>query len=114
MADIENEDIKTRYAGKKGPRGSREKVTKAQVVDGEFVMKKEIVFQEKEQEAEKNAEAKAAKAKAKARNDVLAVGKRKGKAAVVASMSSKNTKQKAKEVVLTFSPAFLHILTIYI
>ena len=48
-------------------------------MDGEFVMKKEIVFQEKEQEAEKNAEAKAAKAKAKARNDVLAVGERKGK-----------------------------------
>ena len=48
LANIENEDIKTRYAGKKGPRGGPHKVTKAQVVDGEFVMKKEIVFQEKE------------------------------------------------------------------
>ena len=63
-------------------------------MDGEFVMKKEIVFQEKEQEAEKNAEAKAAKAKAKARNDVLAVGKRKGKATAVTGALPKNTKQK--------------------
>ena len=38
-------------------------MTKAQVVDGEFVMKKEILFRKKEQEAEKNAEAIAAKAK---------------------------------------------------
>ena len=52
-------------------------MTKAQVVDGEFVMKKEIAFQEKEQEAEKNAEAKAAKAKAKTKKDAVAVGKRK-------------------------------------
>ena len=114
MADIENEDIKARYAGKKGPRGSRQKVTKAQVVDGEYVKKKEIAFQEKEQEAEKNAEAKVAKAKEKARNDAVAVGKRKGKVAAVAGVSSKNTKQKVKKVVLIFSPAFLHILTIYI
>ena len=77
MADIENEDIKTRYTGKKGPRESRQKVTKAQVVDGESVMKEEVAFQEKEQKVEKNAEAKAAKAKAKARNDAVAVGKKK-------------------------------------
>ena len=53
MADNENEDIKIRYAGKKGPTGSRKKATKMQVVDGEFVMKKEIPFQEKEQEVGK-------------------------------------------------------------
>ena len=88
-------------------------MTKAQEVDGEFVMKKEIAFQEKEQEAEKNAEAKVAKAKAKVRNDAVAVGKRNGKAAAVAGVSSKNTKQKGKEVLMIFSPAFLHILTIY-
>ena len=89
-------------------------MTKAQVVDGEFVMKEEVAFQEKEQEAEKNAEAKAAKAKEKARNDAVVVGKRKGKAAAVAGVSSKNTKQKGKEVPATPLPAFLHILTIYI
>ena len=48
LADIENEDIKARYASKKGPRGSRQKVTKAQVVYGGFVMKKEMEFQEEE------------------------------------------------------------------
>ena len=106
LADIEDEDIKTRYAGKKGPRGSRQKVTKAQVVDGEFVMKKEIAFQEKEQEAEKNAEAKAAKAKAKAQNDAVGVGKRKGKAAAVAGVSSKNTKRKGKKVLVSSPPHF--------
>ena len=114
LADIENEDFKTHYAGKKGPRGGRQKVTKAQVVDGKFVMKEEVAFQEKEQEAKKNAEAKAAKAKAKARNDAVAVGKRKGKAAAVAGVSSKKTKQEVKEVLMIFSAAFLHILTIYI
>ena len=87
-------------------------MTKAQVVDGEFVMKKEIAFQEKVQEAEKNAEAIVAKAKSKAQIDAVAVGKRKGKAAAVAGVSSKNTKQKGKEVLMIFSPAFLHILTI--
>ena len=48
LADIENEDIKVRYADKKGPRGSRQKLTKAQIVDGEFLVKKEMEFQEKE------------------------------------------------------------------
>ena len=38
-----------------------QKLTKAQVADGEFVMKKEIVFQEKEREVEENAKAKAVK-----------------------------------------------------
>ena len=57
-------------------------MTKAQVVDGEFVMK-EILFQKKEQEAGKNAEAIAAKAKTKAQNGAVVVGKGKGKAAVV-------------------------------
>ena len=83
-------------------------------MDGEFVMKKEIAFQEKVQEEEKNAEAIVAKAKSKARNDAVAVGKGKGKAAAVAGVSSKNTKQKGKEVPATPLPAFLHILTIYI
>ena len=50
-------------------------------MDGEFVMKKEILFQKKEQEAEKNTEAIAAKAKTKAQNDAVVVGKGKGKAA---------------------------------
>ena len=89
-------------------------MTKAQVVDGEFVMKKEILFQKKEQEAEKNAEAIAAKAKTKAQNDTVVVGKGKGKAAVVGGVSSKTTKQKGKEVLMIFSPVFLHILTIQI
>ena len=44
LADIENEDVKVCYAGKKGPRGSRQKVAKAQVVDGGFAMKGEIEF----------------------------------------------------------------------
>ena len=88
-------------------------MTKAQVVDGEFVMKKEIAFQEKVQEAEKNAEAIVAKAKSKAQIDAVAVGKGKGQAAAVAGVSSKTTKQKGKEVLMIFSPAFLHILTIY-
>ena len=88
-------------------------MTKAQVVDGEFAMK-EISFQEKEQEAEKNAEAIAPKAKTKARNDAVVVGKGKGSAAAVVGVSSKTTKQKGNEVLVIFSPAFLHILTIYI
>ena len=87
-------------------------MTKAQVVDGEFVMKKEIAFQEKVQEAEKNAEAIVAKAKSKARNDAVAVGKGKGKAAAVAGVSSKTAKQTGKEVLVIFSPAFLHVLII--
>ena len=48
LADIESEDIKVRYADKKGPRGSLQKLTKAQIVDGEFLMKKETGFQKKE------------------------------------------------------------------
>ena len=88
-------------------------MTKAQVVDGEFVMKKEILFK-KEQEAEKNAEAITAKAKTKAQNEAVVVGKGRGKAAVVGGVSSKTTKQKGKEVLMIFSPVFLHILTIHI
>ena len=69
-------------------------------VDGEFLMKKETEFQEKEQEVGDNATAKAAKARKKARNDsVVEKGKGKGKAAVVAGGSSKSAKQKGKEVV---------------
>ena len=48
LADIDNEDIKVRYADKKRPRGSRQKLTKAQIVGGGFLMKKEMEFQEKE------------------------------------------------------------------
>ena len=59
LADIEN-DIKVRYAGKKGPRGSRQKMTTAQVVDGGFLVKKETAFQEEEQEVEEKAKEKAA------------------------------------------------------
>ena len=58
---IESEYITVRYAGKRGPRGSHQKVTKVQVVDAEFLMKGEIEFQGDEREVEKNAEAKAAK-----------------------------------------------------
>ena len=47
LADIKHEDIKVRYADKRGPRESRQKLTKAQIVDGEFLMKKETEFQEK-------------------------------------------------------------------
>ena len=97
LADIENEGIKARYAGKKGPSGSCKKATKVQVVDGEIVMK-EIGFQRKEQKVEESAKAKAAKAKEKAQNDLVVVGKGKGKAAAVAGASSKSTKQKEKEV----------------
>ena len=89
-------------------------MTKTQVVDEEFVMKKEILFQKKEQEAEKNAEAIAAKAKTKTRGDAVVVGKGKGKVAVVGGVSSKTIKQKGKEVLMIFSPVFLHILTVYI
>ena len=97
LADIENEDIKVRYAGKKGPRGSRQKITQAQVADGGFLMKKELEFQEKEQKAEENAKEKAAKARTKKKTDSV-VWKGKGKAAVVAGESSKSAKQKGKEV----------------
>ena len=62
MADIENEDIKVRYAGKKGPKGSCQKMTTAQVADGGFLMKKETALKEKEQEMEEKVKAKAAKA----------------------------------------------------
>ena len=96
-ADIENEDIKVRYAGKKGPRGGRQKMTQAQVADGGFLMKKEPEFQEKKQKAEENVKAKAAKARTKGKTDSV-VGKGKGKAAVVAGESSKSAKQKGKEV----------------
>ena len=47
LADIENEDTKAHSAGKEGLRGSRQKVTKARVVDGEFSIR-EMGFQEKE------------------------------------------------------------------
>ena len=96
MADIENEDIKARYAGKKVPRGSRQKMTQAQVADGGFLMKMELEFQEKEQKAEENAKAKAAKARTKGKTDSV-VGKGKGKATVVAGESSKPAKQIGKE-----------------
>ena len=89
-------------------------MTKAQVVDGGFVIKNEILFQKKEQEVEKNAEAITAKAKTKAQNDAVVVGKGKGKAAVVGSVSSRTTRQKGKEVLTIFSPVFLHILIIHI
>ena len=89
-------------------------MNKAQVVDEEFVMKKKILFQEKEQEAEKNAEAIAAKAKTKAQNGAVVVWKGKGKVAVVGGVSSRTTMQRGKEVLMIFSPVFLHILTIYI
>ena len=72
-------------------------MTKAQVVDEEFVMKKKILFQKKEQEAEKNAEAIAAKAKTKAQNDAVVVGKGKGKAAVVGGMFSKTNYKEERE-----------------
>ena len=36
LVDIENEDTKARYSSKKGPRGSRQKVAKARVVDITF------------------------------------------------------------------------------
>ena len=97
MADIENEDIKVRYAGEKGPRGSRQKMAQAQVADGGFLMKKELEFQEKEQKVEENAKAKAAEARTKGKPDSV-VGKGKGKVAVVAGESSKSAKQKGKEV----------------
>ena len=71
-------------------------MAKAQAEDGEFVIKNEIPFQEKEQEAGKNAEAIAAKGKTKARNDAVVVGKGKGNAAAVVGVSSKTTKQKGK------------------
>ena len=48
LVDIENEDTKAHSAGKKGPRGSRQTVAKARVVGGEFLIKKEMRFQEKE------------------------------------------------------------------
>ena len=95
LADIENEDIKVRYAGKKGPKGSRQKITTAQVVDGGFLVKKETAFKEKEQEVEEKAKAKAAKARKTAQNDSV-VGKGKGKAAVVAGKSSKSEKKERK------------------
>ena len=88
-------------------------MTKVQAVDGEFVMKKEIPFQEKEQEVGENVESTAAKGKTKARNDAVVVGKGKRNAAAVVGVSSKTTKQKGREVLMIFSPAFLHILTIY-
>ena len=97
LADIENEDIKVRYSGKKGPRGSRQKMAQAQVADGGFLMKKELEFQEKEQKVEENVKAKAAVARAKGKTDSV-VGKGKGKATVVAGESSKSAKQKGKEV----------------
>ena len=48
LADIENEDIKVRNVDQQGPKGSRQKLTKAQIVDGEFLMKKKAEFQVKE------------------------------------------------------------------
>ena len=45
LVDIENEDIKVRYSGKKAPRGSRQKMTQIQVVDRGFLMKKKLEFQ---------------------------------------------------------------------
>ena len=87
LADIEDEDIKARNAGKKGPRGSSQKVTKARVVGGEFLIKKEMEYQEKEQKVEENAEARAAKVRTKAQNDSV-VEKGNGKV-VVSSGSAK-------------------------
>ena len=61
LADIENEDIKVRYAGKKGPKASRQKMTTAQVANGGFLMKKKTAFQEKEQEMEEKSDSKGCK-----------------------------------------------------
>ena len=72
-------------------------MAQAQVVDGGFLMKKGMEFQEKDQKAEENAKAKAAKARTKAQEDSV-VGKGKGRAVVVAGESSKSAKQKGREV----------------
>ena len=75
-------------------------MTKAQIVDGRFLMRKETEFQEKEKEKEvrENAKAKAAKARKKAQNDSV-VERGKAKAAVVAGESSKFAIRKGKEVI---------------
>ena len=86
-------------------------MTKAQLVDGEFVMKKEIAFQEKVQKAEKNAEAIVVKAKSKARNDVVAVGKGKGKAAGGWCVLQ-DYKAERERGTRNLLPRILHILTI--
>ena len=106
LADIENEDIKARYTSKMGPRGGRQKMTKAQVVDGESVTKKETEFQEKEQKVEGKAKARAARARSKAQNDSV-TGKGKGKA----GESSKSAKQTGKEVI--YDPLLLHIFAYF-
>ena len=93
LVDIKNEDTKAHSAGKKGPRGSRQKVAKARVVGGEFLMKKEMRFQEKEKQVEENAKARAGKVKTKAQNDSV-VEKGKGKAVAF----SGSAEQKGKEV----------------
>ena len=95
LADIDNEDIKVRYADKKRPRGSRQKLIKTRIVDGEFLMGNEMEFQEKGQAVEENAKAKAAKARTKAQNNSVVV-KGKGKAAVVTGESSRSANRKEK------------------
>ena len=45
--DIRGKGITLHYAGKKVPRESRQKVYKAQVVDGQFQIKKEIECHER-------------------------------------------------------------------
>ena len=62
-------------------------MTKARVLDGEFSVKKEMEFQEKEKQVEENAKARAAKVRTEAQNDSV-VEKGKGKA-VVSSRSAK-------------------------
>ena len=79
LADIGNEDIKARYAGKKRPKGSRQKVIKARAMDQEPLTKKEMEYQEKEQKMEGNAKARAENVRTKTQNDSV-VGKGKGKA----------------------------------
>jgi hypothetical protein len=48
LSPIEAEDIKQCYSGKQAPKANHQKLTKAQVVDGAFLMKLEAAAQEKE------------------------------------------------------------------
>ena len=112
LADIENGDIKVRDAGKRVPRESCQKTVQARMVDGRFLMKKDIEFQEKGQKAEENAKVKTAKARTKVQTGSV-VGKGRGKASVVAIESSKSPKQKGKEhPMLSSYCAFSRSLTI--
>ena len=110
--DIENQD-KALYACKKGPRGSRQTISQAQAVDGEYLIKKEMEFQEKGQKAEEM-RSEDCKGQSKAHTESV-VGKGEGKAAVVAGESSKSAKQKGKEALYDLlHPAFSHTSAIYI